>query len=472
MWRPIPLDDADVVDTPKERPRDASWARAVATALLLLLLAAAALVSPTTKQFLRWLAPAPSTSPSEADGRPPLLLLLGVQLLASVSDLLVGSAARQSTPRRTLLARTLVSSAQTLLIGVVLQLGAPQLTSRRYKGREQLPCALESACAPQGPLWVPASLLAHPLLLANGLLALGYHVSELAILRHAWGAVLKPSAGLGSVLFVGPIAAYLGLPDEAPRRAALLCAFGGLLCTAWEPRRTPARGAATVPAPAAPARVGEVDTGGDAQRSTDAADDDGEDHEPASGAARLLQLLLPMVVLATCTALWNVWQRLFNDRFGVNVWGYLALDQGAAPLYVLSFAAAVDASPLRARMLAPADRAESFGAALRGCWRGDGEDGTAGGADRRWRMAVGVALSNARVAIYFWLFISYSMSQTFFMMSVLRIGCSGLFSLAAARLAPHSVALSAAEQSRMLAPRTLLPKLAGTCLVVGALVLA
>ena len=43
--------------------------------------------------------------------------------------------------------------------------------------------------------------------------------------------------------------------------------------------------------------------------------------------------------------------------------------------------------------------------------------------------------------------------------------------LAAARLAPHSVALSAAEQSHMLAPRTLLPKLAGTTLVVGALVL-
>ena len=37
-----------------------------------------------------------------------------------------------------------------------------------------------------------SALARHPLLWANGLLALTYHVAELALLRNPWGVLLKP----------------------------------------------------------------------------------------------------------------------------------------------------------------------------------------------------------------------------------------------------------------------------------------
>ena len=54
----------------------------------------------------------------------------------------------------------------------------------------------------------------------------------------------------------------------------------------------------------------------------------------AVGASSAAIVLAPTLIVAGCTALWNVSQRYFNDMYAINMWSYVAIDQvtrGAHP---------------------------------------------------------------------------------------------------------------------------------------------
>ena len=74
--------------------------------------------------------------------------------------------------------------------------------------------------------------------------------------------------------------------------------------------------------------------------------------------------------------------------------------------------------------------------AVRGCLRDPGRGAWA-------QLAAGVALSNARVYAYFYVFVTFSLSEAFFALTVLRVACSWALTLALALLVPRAASISA-----------------------------
>jgi len=465
-------------------------------------------------------------------GQPPWVLLLIVQLLGCISDTLLGGAARRSTPRRSLIIRTAVSALQCLAVLSALQLCMPLLTGRQYRGPLEKRCAGVRACPPQGPLSMLSALLAHPLLWLNGLLALTYHVAEIALLRNPWGVLLKPIASLGATFIIEPVSAVLGIADASPPLPAVLVGVMGVFASALEPdaavRRLKQLRSALVPSvrssiafqPLMRRRAADADVATDDDDDTSStvfstdkapsafaagggaaagASHGTARHEqetlalkapdpvlsagagavpghlsltspPLGSLATGAMVLVPTIAIAACTALWNVSQRFFNDRYDLNVWGYVAIDQVLAPLYVGPFLALTDAVlPLRARLLAEEDRRERLHDALRSSW--DEQMAAWLPTSEGVKVAIGIALANTRVFFYFHMLITYNMSQTFFILTLLRVVSSWLFVVVLANAIPERIGLTAAQIAKMFEPRTISLKLAGSLLIVAALVL-
>lgn len=178
-------------------------------------------------------------------------------------------------------------------------------------------------------------------------------------------------------------------------------------------------------------------------------------------------VLAPTVAIALCTALWNVSQRFFNDRYHINVWGYVSLDQVLAPIYVLPFLALTDAvGCARAILLSRDDQSQSFWEACIASWHEQGGGRLNGEAVK---VGVGVLLSNVRVFVYFHLLITYNMSQTFFMLTMLRVVSSWGFVIAMAKLAPDLVDLQPEQRTKMFMRDVVTLKLSGSCLILVAL---
>lgn len=359
----------------------------------------------------------------------PLWLIFVVQGTSVAGDTLGQRAARlhfKGSSRRMLIALTIVSAAQVVLILGLLQAFLPASVSGAIydSSGEQLPCYREVdfdgrlpdfcsggthnctvvPCPSQGPASVPRSIGLHPLLLLNGLQSIVYYVGEVLLYQQPMGLVLIVMASLVSSFVIAPFEAVFGIHEaQVPPLVILLGIVGAIACVLEVPlspeqRRLPLAklygaawralrrgdwravcgrssrssrsssvsggGADIAPYTPLDAVVADGD-GGRGASPTATADDPLVPGEATreSVVGHVLRIAVPFTMLALIYSAWFVTQRVFNAEYRTNMYGYTSLDQGMGPFYLLPALFLVDrVRPLR-RTLVP--REDRVGAAQR-----------------------------------------------------------------------------------------------------------
>eukprot|EP00741_Cyanophora_paradoxa_P005621 tig00000912_g5449.t1 len=456
---------------------------------------------------------------------PPLLLVVAVQGASVIGDALAQRCQNVCFQRhraQMLLGLTTVSAVQVMVLLALAQLLLPaEITGAVYEGRELKRCCLgwdegpvpasvkdcvERACAAQGPFSIPGFLWGHPALLLNGLLNIVYYWAEIELYRTPLGLVLIVCSALASTFLLDPVARAFGLPASAASPPPSSSSASRWSC----PRRTrsascrrppplprgaagraklkssgdedgdgeavsprgggeAAAGPAAAAAAAAQAQVHlrgahrEKEGAGREPKAAPAGAGAGGGAEGGGGGAlqRTLAVLVPFFALSFSYCLWFVTQKYFHDDYGLNAWGYTAVDQGLLPLYIVPFLYAAAASPT----LAPAV----------GFRPGEGVREVAAGAWERAPLASLFAyrlLANGRALLYFYLIILYDMAAVYVTLTLVRVLLSWLVSVGLCLLAPGLVGTPPEERAAVLAPRALALKAAGSLCILAALLAA
>lgn len=281
----------------------------------------------------------------------------------------------------------------------------------------------EVACPSQGPFSIPRTVGLHPLILLNGLQGIVYYIGEVMLYQHPLGLVLLVMSSLVSSFVITPFEALFGIREASVGPVIVALGIIGAVACVFEVPLTDAQRRSTLRAMYAGfaracrrgacvrGAVGEPD-GGDVpvlsddditatqhQSSAVAPATPGSDAGPYSalddadadataGAAGdatpyparqpLLQRIArhtlavgaPFLALATVYSTWFVSQKVFNDQFRTNAFGYTALDQVLNPFFLLPVLLAFDSiTPLKRCVVPPKERGATFAQDWRLAWQ-------------------------------------------------------------------------------------------------------
>lgn len=188
---------------------------------------------------------------------PPLLWILGVQIVGTLADTLLSRTFRvefSGSPRRSLIASTIVAAVVTTVGVLLLEFGLPLKYSAdcMTQDRGLVPCcgssyplALDgSVCAagagaPQGVTNVLRLLYEHPWLLLNGFSAVVYACATVILLSHSIGSILKVNATMFSTFLIAPLLKIFN-PESSVKGIPLVivvaAAFGATLSSITLPQ--------------------------------------------------------------------------------------------------------------------------------------------------------------------------------------------------------------------------------------------
>ena len=180
-----------------------------------------------------------------------------------------------------------------------------------------------------------------------------------------------------------------------------------------------------------------------------------------------VMILVPFLMLSISYGLWFVTQKLFNDEYRTNIFGYTSIDQVWAPVYMWVFLLLVDhIAPLRAMLHSAEDRKESWAEAVKNTF-------SILFCQRRGRGFFTVftyrLLINARAIAYFYMGVTYDLAAVYLELTLVRVMLSWVLAGCVCALKPSFIGLSKAERNTVFAPVNIGLRLAGTAFVLAAL---
>eukprot|EP00455_Lapot_gusevi_P011913 TRINITY_DN15580_c0_g1_i2.p1 TRINITY_DN15580_c0_g1~~TRINITY_DN15580_c0_g1_i2.p1 ORF type:complete len:303 (-),score=110.07 TRINITY_DN15580_c0_g1_i2:108-1016(-) len=181
-----------------------------------------------------------------------------------------------------------------------------------------------------------------------------------------------------------------------------------------------------------------------------------------------LAIAIPFLILSLTYSLWFVTQKLFNNSYRTNVFGYTSIDQVLAPLYMLAFLIIVDFIPICKRALvSPQEQRETIGQAIRTTW----QKLIAHNGRGFWTIFAYRFLINARAMAYFYLGVIYNLDVVYVELTLSRIVMSWIVAVVVCAFFPQFIGMSELEQKTVFAPWNVIGKAVGTAIIIVALVM-
>ena len=172
-----------------------------------------------------------STSLERSSSAPPILLI-GIQLVATISDVLMQRAYRieyKNSTRRSLFVGTAIAASVSFVLIPIFSAFVPESFASKCFGDDGrlVDCCSWSSSGDrvcklygsQGLRTMFRSVFEHPFLLLNGVSAVVYCSSSVILLKHSAGQILKVNATLASTFVITPLIRLL-MPYENVRPIA------------------------------------------------------------------------------------------------------------------------------------------------------------------------------------------------------------------------------------------------------------
>jgi len=180
-----------------------------------------------------------------------------------------------------------------------------------------------------------------------------------------------------------------------------------------------------------------------------------------------LRCFFPFFLLSITYCLWFVTQKVFNDVYRTNVWGYTSLDQVLLPVYMYPSIFLLGlCKPFSYAVTSKTEENENFAQAFRATFR---EMFTASKGKGFFTVFFYRLLLNVRAMIYFILSIQFDLSTVYMELTLIRVIMSWAVALVLSALIPKFLMISKEEQRSTFAPINIIIHVAGTVMVVIAL---
>jgi len=181
-----------------------------------------------------------------------------------------------------------------------------------------------------------------------------------------------------------------------------------------------------------------------------------------------LKIFIPFLLLSVTYGLWFVTQKLFNDQYRTNIFGYTCIDQVLAPIYMFVFTAIVDSvGPFKRTCVDEHDQQESWWEAVKGTF----SSFTQNKGRAFFTLFAYRGLINARAMAYFYLSVVYNLSVVYLELTLVRIVLSWMITLVVCILVPHFIDLTRVERNTIFAPLNVMLKVLGTVCILIALII-
>lgn len=320
------------------------------------------------------------------------------------------------------------------------------------------------------------SIRMHPLLLLNGLMNVAYYTGEVLLYHEPLGLVLIVLAALSSSFLINPVGAALGLPDAKSIAAPVLVLgiVGSLFCViekrvhgfvslrhlyrsvyASLQKRFGVESEFSSPA-------------GEALISPIIEESKIHHRSFLQHLRYFLKVFVPFLILAGTYSLWFVTQKLFNQEYRTNVFGYTSIDQILAPLYLWPLIFAIDlVPPLRGALVDESEKSVSAWASLMTMIK----EASANKGEGWVTLFFYRLFINSRAMAYFYMGVIFDLQVVYVELTLTRVLLSWLVSIVLCAAVPRFIDVQLDEKLTVFHPGNLTLKLVGSCMVLAALFL-
>lgn len=447
-----------------------------------------------------------------ASSAAPLWVLLVAQAVSTVGDAFGSRCSRvyyRGSRRRFFAAISAMNAAQLFVLLAIAQYALPRsIVGAIYVDGQAQPCfreldeehrwrtpcnastCVEIDCPRQGPTNLALLVYYFPLVLISGAVNYCYYLSEIVLYHEALGVLFLVLASLGSSFLVPAVMWIFRMPDVSGVAwpVYVLGILGAVACTVENvglPRFLTAPFAACFlrckghtdgkqsPPPAGEANVQEAEARPLLVDASIAAANPKEEESstPCVRAKSVLgasvRLLVPFAVLSIAYAVWFCLQKVFNDRYRLNVFSFTSIDKVLFFLYAVPFLIFVaHVPPVRRLMDKPESQSQSFFKSLGQMWQETVHPWTSFFCLFTFRLLI-----NARSFIYFYLAVLFDVNVVYLQLQLIRILFSWLGVVLLVLCFPRFIASTPAERMRAFAPGSVLLKLAGSALILVSLLM-
>jgi hypothetical protein len=394
----------------------------------------------------------------------------------------------KGSPRRALIASTVGGAIVAASAMCVLQVTLPvRYSAHCMENGELLPCCawhdvLSSTCdvrsrEPQGMFTAFDSIVNHPFLLLNGVSAVVYCLSNVLLLRHSAGQILKVNASLMATFLIAPML-WIIVPYERKFTPAIsfltvfIAIMGATLSTLT------------------PDQIANVLCACCRQRFNIIKNENDIDEEEESknllsthlkrpvlkrsisssstmsmivqSSRDTLTVSLAFVMMTVSSALWACMQRYAQYTAGVNHLGFLAIDQVYSMPYIALYIVFISTYPMNRVLLWRSDREETLSDSLSLTWKQSFRN--------RGKGLTLIILGRVFTCVYlvgqFFVLVSYDVTYTFLEMNVMRLLISWLCTLVMTFLFPKFLHIAKKERQETSNPIAILSKVMGSVLLL------